>query len=77
MKTTLTNVKINHNAVVIDLECNNQDKKKFLNLGIAKGTKIKPVFKSPFGDPTAYEIKKAIFALREEDAKKIKVSIEK
>lgn len=42
-----------------------------LDLGIIEGTKIKPVFKSPLGDPTAYEIRDMLISLRSEDAKKI------
>ena len=39
-----------------------------LDLGFTKGTTIIPVLKSPFGDPTAYEVRGSIIALREEDS---------
>ena len=39
-----------------------------LDLGFTKGTKIVPVFRSPFGDPTAFEIRGTVIALRKEDS---------
>ena len=44
-----------------------------LDLGIVKNTIIKPVLKSPSGDPVAYEIRGAIIALRKEDSDLIMV----
>ena len=37
------------------------------------GTPIKPVFKSPANDPTAYEVRSTLLALRKEDAKNIEI----
>lgn len=48
-------------------------KRRLLDLGIVKNTKITPVFKSPSGDPTAFEIRGTLIALRKEDASLIKV----
>ena len=70
---TLNKVNLNTYAKVVDINCGGIDRRRFLDLGIIKGTKIKPIFRSPFGDPTAYEIRKSIIALREEDSEKIKV----
>lgn len=39
-----------------------------------EGTKIKPVLKSPLGDPTAYEVRGSLISLREEESKKIQVN---
>jgi len=44
-----------------------------LDLGIISGTAITPVFRSPIGDPTAYEVRGTLLALRQEDALKIEV----
>ena len=43
-------------------------KRRMLDLGFTKGTKIVPVFKSPFGDPTAFEVRGSVIALRKEDS---------
>ena len=36
-----------------------------------EGTTIKPVFRSPLGEPTAYEVRGTLISLREEEAEKI------
>ena len=61
-------------AKVLYINCADSEKQRFLDLGIAKGTVIVPLFRSPFGDPTAYEIRKTIIALRKEISKKILVA---
>ena len=48
-------------------------KRRLLDLGIIKGTKIIPVLKSPSGDPTAFEVRGTLIALRKEDAILIKI----
>lgn len=45
-----------------------------LDLGIAKGTQIVPILKSPFGNLRAYEVRGAVIALRKEDSSQILVS---
>lgn len=39
-----------------------------------EGTKIKPVFRSPLGDPTAFEVRGSLISLREEESKNIEIS---
>ena len=41
--------------------------------GLSPGAKIKLLFKSPFGNPCAYEVLGTVIALRHEDAKNIYV----
>ena len=45
--------------------------RRFSDLGIVSGTKIKCITKSPLGDPVAYFVRGALFSLRKEDASKI------
>ena len=59
---------LNTVGIVNDLNCNGNVRRRLLDLGLVKGTKITPVFKSPSGDPTAYEIRKTLIALRKEDS---------
>ena len=69
----LNELKLNKNAKVIDIKCDGVEKRRFLDLGIVKDTILTPIFKSPFGTPTAYEIRKTVIAIRDENAKKIEV----
>ena len=62
---------LNNVGIVKELNCNGNIRRRLLDLGIVAGTKITPIFKSPSGDPTAYEIRKTVIALRKEDSKLI------
>ena len=44
---------------------------KYSGYGIQPGAKIKLLFRSPSGDPAAYEIMGTVLALRKEDSDKI------
>jgi Fe2+ transport system protein FeoA len=45
-----------------------------MDLGILPGTVIKAEMDSPSGDPTAYRIREALIALREEQANMINIT---
>ena len=51
-----------------------QERRRFMDLGILKGTVISVEFKSPSGDPTAYMIRGAVIALRKDQADQIIIS---
>ncbi|WP_294468975.1 FeoA family protein [uncultured Anaerofustis sp.] len=72
-RKVLSNVEIGNLGKVLDINCEGDDRRRFLDLGVVKGTKIKPVLISPLGDPRAYEIRGSIIAFRKEDADKIEV----
>ena len=50
-------------------------RRRMFDLGIVKGTEIKCMYKSPYGDPTAYGIRGTVIAIRKEDASLIKIKI--
>jgi len=67
----LNELPLNTIGIIDNLNCNGNIRRRLLDLGLVNGTKIIPVFKSPSGDPTAYEIRKTLIALRKEDSKLI------
>ena len=67
----LNQLPLNTVGIIDELNCNGNIRRRLLDLGLVKGTTITPVFKSPSGDPTAYEIRKTLIALRKEDSKLI------
>ena len=69
----LNELPLNIVGIIDELNCNGNIRRRLLDLGLVKGTKITPVFKSPSGDPTAYEIRRTLIALRKEDSKLIKL----
>lgn len=53
-----------------------QERRRLLDLGLLPGTEVTAELRSPSGDPTAYRIRGAMIALREEQARWVKVSYE-
>lgn len=43
-------------------------RRRLLDLGLINGTVVESLRRSPFGDPTAYQIRGAVIALRSEEA---------
>lgn len=70
---TLNKVRLNQEVKIKKIDCSGNVKRRILDLGMIEGTKIKPVFKSPLGDPTAYEVRGTLISLREEESKKIEI----
>ncbi len=72
---TLDKLNINKNATILNLNCNGDLRRRLLDLGLVNGTDIKAIFKSPMGNPIAYEVRGTTIALRKEDSKLIKIKI--
>lgn len=64
----------NKKANIADLQIEGDMRRRLLDLGFTLGAEIQCLYRSPFGDPTAYFIRGAVIALRQEDAKQIIVS---
>lgn len=75
MKTTLDKLPINKTGEILYVGVNPVIKKRLLDLGMINSTKIKALYKSPLGDPTAYLLRGSIIALRKDDTQKITVNI--
>ena len=73
MISTLNKLSLNTTAKIEKLNCSGSIHRRLLDLGLVKGTKITPVLISPSGDPTAYEIRGSLIALRDEDSKHIEI----
>lgn len=71
--STLNEVGLNREVKIKKIDCTGNVKRRILDLGMIEGTKIKPVLKSPLGDPTAYEVRGSLISLREEESKNIEI----
>ncbi len=71
---TLKDTILNNTSYIDSITCNDELKRRFLDLGLIKGTAISPILKSPLGDPIAYEFRGNIIAIRNDEAKKILVN---
>ncbi len=74
-KKTLDTLSPNESGEVLEIIADSEIKLRFSDLGITEGTKIKCTAKSSFGDPKAYMIRGTHIALRNSDAKKIKIKL--
>ncbi len=72
----LSSAPIGSRVKVIALKCSGLPRRRMMDLGIVPGTVIEVLRRSPLGDPTAYSIKEALIALREEESKDIIVEWE-
>ena len=70
---TLNDLKVNNIGIIEKIECDEEIKRRLLDLGLIKGTKIIPVLTSPSKDPRAFEIRGSLIAIRKEDAENIKI----
>ncbi len=71
---TLDKLPLNSSGRIIGFNCSGPLQRRLLDLGLIKNTTIHAALKSPFGDPTAYEVRGFLIALRKEDAHSILVS---
>ena len=71
---TLDKLNIDETATILALNCKGDLRRRLLDLGLVYGTNIKAIFKSPMGNPIAYEVRGTTLALRNEDSKLINIS---
>lgn len=62
-------------AVVVKLEIEGNMGKRIRDLGLIEGTTVECVGNSPLGDPLAYRIRGAVFAVRKSDVEAVQVKI--
>ena len=70
---SLNNVLINEEVYVSRIDCDKSIKRRFLDIGLSKGCKVVPVFKSISGGIRAYLIRNSLIAIRDSDCEKIMV----
>lgn len=73
--TTLNRLPIGCTGRILSLVSLDKERRRMLDLGFTSGTSVKALFSSPFGDPKAYFVRGTIIAIRDEDARKIKIEI--
>ena len=71
----LCQLPIGASAKVIKLDVQGSTRRRMLDLGIIMNTIVEALQKSPSGDPTAYQIRGAVIALRKEEASGIMVEV--
>lgn len=69
----LNEIQINKPCKILDIHCKEDIKRRLLDLGMVKGSKVTPVLISPSGDPRAFDLRGTLIAIREEDTKLIEI----
>ena len=72
--TTLDKLPLNEYGKIEKIECIGNIKRRLLDLGLVKGTKIVPVLVSPSKDPRAFFVRGSTIAIRKEEAERIEIS---
>ncbi len=70
---TLANLQQGEWGRVVELDCQGFARRRFMDLGLVPGTRVKAVMHAAFGEPTAYLVRGALLALRREQAQRILV----
>lgn len=71
--TTLLELKPKESAWVRDIQGEQEMRRHLLDLGFVPGSRVTAIRRSPFGDPTVYEIRGTMIALRKEQASQIRI----
>lgn len=70
---TLCDLAPGQSASVLHLATGPALHRRLLDIGLIEGTRVECLFTSPLGDPTAFRIRGAVIALRQEDSKTIHI----
>lgn len=72
---TLDELPIGKTGCVKKINAEESMMRRLLDIGLIQDSLVKSVLKSPFGDPIAYEIRGAIIAIRNDDARTIEIEV--
>lgn len=70
---SLSALDVGDSAYVSDIEAEAAMRRRLLDIGLIRGTRVTCMAKSPAGDPAAYLIRGAVIALRGSDASGVQV----
>jgi ferrous iron transport protein A len=71
---SLADLAIGQSAIILEIRCEGDYRRRLLDLGLIPGTRIKADMISPLGNPVAYRFRGSLIALRKEDSSKIIIS---
>ena len=70
---TMAELKPGRSGVIRSIGLTPERREGFVRLGLIPGTTVRCLHRSPLGDPTAYELRGTVFALRACDAGEIRL----
>ncbi len=76
MKLSLSELEPGQKGVVIQIKGSGETRRRIMDMGIVRGSKIIMIRRAPLGDPLEFEIRDYNLTLRKREAKSIYVSLE-
>ena len=70
---SLSALRVGQSAYVAEIQADEAMRRRLLDLGLIRGTRVTCTAKSPAGDPAAYLIRSAVIALRGRDARGVRL----
>ena len=70
---SLSALRVGPSAYVAEIQADEAMRRRLLDLGLIRGTRVTCTAKSPAGDPAAYLIRGAVIALRGRDARGVRL----
>ena len=70
---SLSALRVGQSAYVAVIQADEAMRRRLLDLGLIRGTRVTCTAKSPAGDPAAYLIRGAVIALRGRDARGVRL----
>ncbi|MDO4482639.1 MAG: FeoA family protein [Bacillota bacterium] len=71
----MSRLRVGEKGKIIFLEATGSLRRRMQDLGFYDGTVVESLHRSPSGDPAAYSVRGTVIALRDEDAKKIILTV--
>lgn len=72
-RLSLGGLRVGESARVEEIAAGPDMRRRLLDLGLIRGTRVTCIARSPWGDPAAYLVRGAVIALREQDARGVAV----
>ena len=70
---SLSALRVGQSAYVAEIQADEAMRRRLLDLGLIRGTRVTCTAKSPAGDPAAFLIRGAVIALRGRDARGVRL----
>lgn len=69
----LSDLRPGERAVICEIQLEGLSRRRLLDFGFVRDTEVAVAFRSPLGDPTSFQVKGSLIALRKEESEKILV----
>lgn len=70
---TLDDLVLDEKGYISNINCEETVKRRLMDLGLVKGTCIVPRLENPTKEPRAFEFRRTLIVIRQEDARLIEV----